>query len=61
MLSAVVKGNFHPVAAQRYAAKYVKILKETPPSISEQSSEIEIIPYEELWDILLGVLERNRG
>lgn len=59
MLISVAKADFNPIRAERYAEKYHKVLINTPASISEQSNEIEIIPYEELWKILIKELEKK--
>lgn len=56
MLTSVVKGNFHEVAAQRHAKPYWERLKETAPDLVDQAGNLEIIPYEELWEILLKYL-----
>lgn len=59
MLGAVVKGHFHPVATSKYAQRYLKQLEQYPSSASEQAFETEIIPYEDLWDMLLDILGRR--
>lgn len=59
MLLSTVKADFNPIRTERYAHKYVEKLKATSPSISEQSTEIEIIPYEDLWDIILELLDKK--
>lgn len=59
MLLCVVRADFNPIRASRYAEKYLDKLKETPLSVSEQSTEIEIIPYEDLWEIILEILKKN--
>jgi hypothetical protein len=53
MLMALARANFNPIRARRYAERYEKKLRSTPMQLSEQSSEIEIVPYEELWEIVL--------
>lgn len=56
MLTAVVKGNFHFQAAQRYAEKYRLKLVAAEPNLLNQIDRVEIIPYEDLWGILLAHL-----
>jgi len=56
MLTSVVKGNFHEVAAQRYAKPYLERLRNSTPDLVDQAGNLEIIPYEELWKILLDHL-----
>ncbi|TXF87121.1 hypothetical protein FUA23_18690 [Neolewinella aurantiaca] len=59
MLTSVVKGNFHKVAAERNASKYVKRLQGTQSSNLDQAANIEIIPYEILWEMLLENLDQK--
>lgn len=64
MLLALVKADFNPIRAKRYAEKYVKRLNFTEINLNEYSAEIEIIPYEELWEIILDItkpLQRKRA
>lgn len=60
MLLSIVKADFHPLRAKRYAEKFVEKLHNAPQSISEQNTEIEIIPYEDLWEIILEILESQQ-
>ena len=57
MLMALARANFNPIRARRYAERYEKKLRSTPAQLSEQSSEIEIVPYEDLWEIVLDLSE----
>ncbi len=57
MLQKLPQANFHPLRLERYVGKFHKRLKETPMNISEQSAEIEIIPYEHLWEIVIELLQ----
>lgn len=61
MLLKLPDADYHPLRVQRYVDKYHKRLLATPMEISEQSSEIEIIPYEQLWEMVLEVLEKNKS
>ena len=61
MLMKLPEANYNPIRVQRYVDKYYKVLSSTPAEISEQSSEVEIIPYEDLWEMVLGVLEKRSG
>lgn len=56
MLTSVVKGNFHEVAARRYAEPYVKKLQNTRPSVLDIAYHTELMAYEDLWNILLSHL-----
>ncbi len=53
MLLCIPKAHFHPVALQRHAKKYTDRLG------SYQGGEVEIIPYEKLWEVALIFLRRR--
>lgn len=57
MLLQAPKADFNKIRTKRYAEKYYEKLLENPIDISEQGVEIEIIPYEILWDITLELLD----
>lgn len=56
MLTSIPEANFHPKAVQRKAAKYRKCLERTPLPISNQAFDLEIIPYEDLWEMAQKLL-----
>jgi hypothetical protein len=56
MLLQLVKGDFHPSAVKRKAEPYYKKLLEVPLSKAKQDYELEIIPYETLWEFLVESL-----
>lgn len=49
--------NFHPEAVQRKAKKYIDLLQQHQVSDSFQNHEIEIIPYEDLWEMILDTIK----
>lgn len=53
MLLTIPLSNFNPIATRRNANKFVKRLSSIPFAISKQPAEVEIIPYEHLWEIVL--------
>lgn len=57
MLAQLPKGNFHRAAVQRKAATYVKRLQEVPIDVSDQSHDLEIVPYEHLWEMVIEQLD----
>jgi hypothetical protein len=57
MLLQIPAHNFHRVAVERKAARYLKKLEMVPLDMAKQNHEIEIIPYEELWDMVIGSLD----
>ena len=56
MLLEIPKEGFHRVAVERKASKYRERLSEMPLEVANQSHSIEIIPYEDLWEMVLNVL-----
>ncbi len=56
MLAKMVKANFHKNATIRTTKRLLERLSETPSATKGQSQYVEIIPYEVLWDIILGIL-----
>ena len=70
MLLQIPKASFHKAAVERKSEKYLGRLREFALNLSTQSHEIEIIPFEVLWEMVLETLEnsfhrarntRNRG
>ena len=59
MLLQIPLASFHKEALIRKTAKHLKTLQDTPMEISNQAHEIEIIPYEMLWDMLIASLDRK--
>lgn len=59
MLLQIPLASFHKEALIRKSAKLLKMLQDTPLEISNQAHEIEIIPYEILWDMLIASLDRK--
>lgn len=60
MLLKVADADFHPIAAKRYTKEMHLKLLDSNPSANFQSTEIEVIPYEKLWEIVLELLEMNK-
>jgi len=59
MLLKLPEAEYHPIRTKRYVAKYEKKLAENPFEISMKEIAIEIIPYEQLWDIIMEILNVN--
>ncbi|MGK0366463.1 MAG: hypothetical protein ACI85O_003536 [Saprospiraceae bacterium] len=57
MLLLLPKCNFHRVAVDRKSKVLVAKLQSVPLEIARQSVEIEIVPYEDLWEIVMDMLE----
>ena len=60
MLLKVADADFHPIAAARYTKDMHAKLLASNPSANFQSTEIEVIPYEKLWEIVMELLEKNK-
>lgn len=60
MLIQIPAASFHKQAVIRKAKPYVGKLNEVPLEAAKQSSEIEIIPYENLWALTLSLLDSKR-
>lgn len=57
MLLLLPKCNFHRIAVERKSKVLRAKLESVPLEIARQSAEIEIIPYEDLWEIVMDILE----
>ncbi|MBC8082568.1 MAG: hypothetical protein H7Z21_05095 [Hymenobacter sp.] len=56
LLAVTVKANFNPVLSQHQAEPLLKRMQAAPPP-GEAFSEIEIVPYENLWALTLEILK----
>jgi predicted house-cleaning noncanonical NTP pyrophosphatase (MazG superfamily) len=54
MLLQIPSGYFNKIAIERKSTKYVKLLKESDVEFVTQTYEIELIPYEHLWEMALN-------
>lgn len=59
MLLTLPKNRFDPVAVQRKSQRYFTQLVEHPLEVTGQSFQIEIIPFEDLWEMVLNNLEKQ--
>ena len=60
MISKVSDSNYHPQALKRHTKKLQLKLENTTYSYADNPAEIEVIPYETLWDIVLEILAKNQ-
>lgn len=60
MLLQIPNSSFHKSGVIRKAQKYYDVLLATPLDVAGQAEEIEIIPYEDLWEFILESLETKR-
>lgn len=59
MMVKVGKYSFHPKRVKSYTQKDLWKLKSRPPEISSNVVEVEIIPYEHMWEMVMDILEKN--
>lgn len=59
MLLTIPISSFHKAAVLRKAEPYLQKLESAPFEVSNQSLEVEIIPFEELWLFALESLENK--
>jgi hypothetical protein len=57
MLIKLPDADYHPLRLKRYTKKVYDKFIQTKFVVSEQITEIEIIPYEKLWNIVLEILD----
>jgi hypothetical protein len=57
MLLQIPRADFNRRRIERYADPYLTKLKSMPLMVSEQTIEVEVIPYEHLWKIAIEMLE----
>ena len=59
MLLTLPDCSFHKKAVLRKSEKYWKKLQEVPLDVANQSAEIELVPYEMLWEFVLESLDEK--
>lgn len=59
MLLQIPNANFHKNGVKRKTAQLLERLKAVPLNVANQTHEIEIIPYETLWQFVLESLENK--
>jgi len=59
MILQLPVARFHPAAALRKADNYYAKLKSCPIDVAKQAHSIEIIPYEDLWEIAIASLNKR--
>lgn len=57
MLNSMVKADFNRIRTERYVEPLWEQLRSVPINISEQGIEVEILPFEQLWPMVLEMLE----
>lgn len=59
MLLAIPMADFHRKGVARRAAPFLEKLKNAPLESAQQGHKIEIVPYEQLWELALEALEEK--
>ncbi|MFK8104886.1 MAG: hypothetical protein AB8G15_20375, partial [Saprospiraceae bacterium] len=59
MLLQIPISSFHKAGITRKSKKYLEQLQSEPLEVSRQANEIEIIPYEDLWEMILEALDHS--
>jgi len=59
MLVVIPKQGFNKLAVERHSKKYYDRMKHSEIELIDQPFEIEIIPYENLWNLLLSHLSQK--
>ncbi len=60
MLILMTKADFHPVRTQSYTEDLRKKLEKVSLITDEKSTQVEIIPYDYLWQLILELLENKK-
>jgi hypothetical protein len=60
LILKAVDANFNRVAAERMGKPILEKMINSPELEHREISDIEWIPYEDLWEILLGTLDSKR-
>ncbi|PHI18684.1 hypothetical protein CEQ90_16610 [Lewinellaceae bacterium SD302] len=59
VLTQLSNANFHRAAFVRKAASFYRLLREQPSTASLQSVEVEIVPYEDMYEYALNILDNK--
>lgn len=57
MLVIIPKGNYYKQRVQYRVKRYLRELKKSPLERAHQAHQVEIIPYEDLWEMILDTLQ----
>ncbi len=60
MLEQIAKASFRLPDVQKRTTEALRQLTDTPSSVNNPDTEIEIVPYEVLWSIVLIILGKSR-
>ena len=57
MLCTIPEADFDPRAIQKRAQRWLDELRQHPLELADQPFEIELIPFEKLWDMAIDILK----
>ena len=57
MLMQLPASSFHKAGVARRAEPYRKKLEQVPLNVANQTHEVEILPYEDLWEMVMDSLD----
>lgn len=60
LLLQIPKAHFHPKTVLQRAERHLSLLQQNPLQISPQGHEIEIIPFEDLWEMTVEGLGKRK-
>ncbi|GLR19755.1 hypothetical protein [Portibacter lacus] len=58
MLAKLPDADYHPIRWERYVKKYRQRLEEHPFELSYHNIDLEVIPFETLYDLVIEMLEK---
>ncbi|MEZ4909384.1 MAG: hypothetical protein R2774_00845 [Saprospiraceae bacterium] len=61
MLVQMVKADFHPIRTKTYTESLKKKLDHSRLIIDERSAQVEILPYDFLWNNMMEILEMKKS
>lgn len=61
MLLLMIKADFHPIRTKTYTVDLKKKLDNSHLITDEKSTQVEIIPYDYLWELILEMLEKKKS
>jgi hypothetical protein len=60
MLMKIPRLQFNPIRIRNHTKTYWEKLQSAPMEISEQAYEVEVIPYDHLWEMVLEILDNRK-
>jgi hypothetical protein len=60
MLLLMTKADFHAVRTHTYTADLKRKLEKSNLITDEKSTQVEIIPYDYLWELILELLSNKK-